>query len=99
MTFIAGAGIGVVGNVIYQLVSINEFRRSHRFWPWQDSEVGADMSAFLFSILVKLVAAFVVVGALASTKQISGLWAAGIAGMVPDLIVIKAADSAEKKYK
>jgi hypothetical protein len=93
MTFLDGAEIGVIGSLLDQLFEINDFRARKGVWPWQDPTKALTVPFMLFGSFTKFFAAFLVVGTLVSTKQISGPWAAGIAGMVADSLARKAAKS------
>ena len=98
MTFLAGSLYGVSGSALYQLVIVNNFRQAKRKWPWQDRRRGITLPFYTFSVIVRLVVAFALVGLMAGTGQISGPWAAVISGMVADVIVIKLADAVRKEY-
>ncbi len=98
MTFFEGAALGVAGSALYQLVAVYDYRLQVKKWPWQDKKSGRTLPFFVFTVVVKFVAAFSVVGLMVSTQQISGPWAAAGAGMVADLIVIKTANGLRKEY-
>lgn len=98
MTFLTGAIIGVLGNLLWQIASISEFRNSRKCWPWQDDRLGFTKPSFMYTVFAKLICAFLFTGFAAYTNQISGPWAAGITGMVADSIILMAATKAKKGY-
>ncbi len=98
MTFLEGALYGVVGSALYQLVVLNNFRSNKRKWIWQDKRHGLTLPYYIFTVLMRLAVAFVLVGLMAATEQISGTWAAVLTGMVADVTVMKLASAAREEY-
>lgn len=97
MTYVDGAFFGLFGSALYQLAYVHRYRAYRKKWPWHDKKSHTTLPFFIFGVLVKLIAAASLNGMLVYTGQISGPWAAFIAGMVAEHFILKLGDSALKE--
>lgn len=97
MTFQEGALFGILGCLLYQMVSVYQYRAEKLVWPWNDKRNRLTKGFFIYGAITKIVIAGSLAALMTHTGQTSGPWAAFLVGMVAERIILVLGDKTLKE--